>query len=1283
MHPPTVASLGPAAVRCMRCRRRLAEGEEPARWFWCSGDRQPEPLPGDLPPWSGSDRYTLRAVLGRGGAGQVFLADRSHEPPVAIKMLAGSATKNPRTQQRFAREIRVASSLDDPGVVRVIDGDADADGEAWVAMELVQGPSLREVIADGPLPVDEALRIGIALARTLARLHDQGIAHRDVKPSNILLSREGQPLLTDFGLVALLAEDARRRLTTHAVGTPAYMAPELVREPLGEHDGTKVDQFALALLIEESVTGRLVDRTALEGSLVEGPYPLLAAVLAKAHHPDPAARFRRMTDLADDLERARAGAPVQARPPGLSYHAQRALRRHRAALLGAAASIVAVAAIAWGADAAWTWQAESAAMDRLEVMEGRARELREAGRNDEARAVFDAFVTLPENQGRDALAQAWLAQGRRDLEGPTYGPAMDSLSRAFVASVDPVTRDQSASALDRTLREAGRFRAAYTLRQQFPEAVDPVDPVALMMEAGDMERVLDVLPPEDRVAQLVGRLQRATELPARVKLTGDLDGDGRDDDMFLEDPHPLGMPLDGFDVRDVMESRLMPLHGSRFWLRTTTDGGVWERHDDGSFHPRCRFDAQGHIPGAVRDGEVWLLAQQHHRAVLRIDLATCVQTRPFPTLDAMGSYPLSMDLADLDGDGVDEAVVSIGPPNGHGVFVLRQTPAGWVEQADIRLGYVPIVHVVPTAHGPRIVANAAHFHPNPVLFPEPPHLGVPAGQYVLRWDADGLTVVEELPSRRVLDSHDHQWVTTWFGHVDDDGLEDIVTSDGYVFLSTSEAATPFQRVPTGFDALDFIVDIDADGQVELGATHDDRTLILGLGDPRPAPPPAPPVTSAGEPALDQAQALERIGLTRYAGEAYARIGRGRSDALATDALVRAAALLGDDHPEAAAEAAEEAAARGRTEQVAVAVDRYLEVLRADDAQRVLRAHGGSLPPEERSRLEQDVAALLDHTVLRSPPDGARWGELVRWTDAGLQVETVTGAGPLLRIPLRQTGEVVGFRVVLSTDTMEFASELDLHLANGAGQPLSFQLVQRERGGTPYRFAGEVGWGKELELSGWRQPTTFDIRVQELPDSSWVAIELRSGGELLERARVPRNRGADATWVLELSAPEEAGLFGQMATVDIQHLEVTGLVPDPRDLSFRDLPPDAAAHDLATSPTGRPLLHRRLRRDPMLFREYLDTLGPELAYPLAAEAFAGLADDALGLLPMVAELDPALLAETSPELATIRAELLCQVGREQAGRAGLAALGPGDRCQALRQYRACFPEPPPDCEQGTP
>ena len=239
-----------------------------------------------------------------------------------------------------------------------------------------------------------------------------------------------------------------------------------------------------------------------------------------------------------------------------------------------------------------------------------------------------------------------------------------------------------------------------------------------------------------------------------------------------------------------------------------------------------------------------------------------------------------------------------------------------------------------------------------------------------------------------------------------------------------------------------------------------------------------------------------------------------------------------------------------------------------------------------------------------------------------------------------------------------------------------QLVQRERGGIPYRFVGEGGWGKEVELAGWREPTRFDVRVQELPDSTWVVVVLWRDGTLLQRTRVPRNRGVGADWVLELVAPSVAGLEGQLSTVRIERLDVVGLAPVERPVPFPA--PGRDVIELAADPMGRALLHRRLRRDPLLLGDLVGALGADEAYAVAGEAFARIPTDAAGLLPVVAELDPVALARQSPELARIRAELLCRVGRRAAGLEGVAALGAEARCLALETHRECFPTVPPDC-----
>lgn len=239
-------------------------------------------------------RYRLGPLLGSGGMATVYRAwDTRLERAVAIKLYRPSADQ--AQQRRFGDEARVLASLSHPGLVAVHDAGTDLDGP-YLVLRLVDGPTLRQRIADGPLPAAEVQVLGAQLADALAAVHAGGVVHRDVKPSNVLLDRDGAPHLADFG-VCLLAGSARLTATGQLLGTAAYLAPEQV---LGQLIGPPVDVYALGLMLLECLTGRTEfdgnDVEAAVARLYRRPYlpadlpPGLRAMLAAMTALDPAQR---------------------------------------------------------------------------------------------------------------------------------------------------------------------------------------------------------------------------------------------------------------------------------------------------------------------------------------------------------------------------------------------------------------------------------------------------------------------------------------------------------------------------------------------------------------------------------------------------------------------------------------------------------------------------------------------------------------------------------------------------------------------------------------------------------------------------------------------------------------------------------------------------------------------------------------------------------------------------------------------------------------------------------
>src|SRR5256714_11090416 len=177
--------------------------------------------------------YRIISALGQGGMGRVYLAEDTRlRRKVALKLLDVGLVANPQLRARFVREAQLASALDHPNICTVHEI-GEAAGQPFIAMQYVEGPPLKQVIAGRPLTLDSLLAIALQVADALAAAHEAGIVHRDIKSSNIIVTPPGQAQVLDFGLAKLVAEasDGVSELTqTGAVmGTPAYMSPEQAR----------------------------------------------------------------------------------------------------------------------------------------------------------------------------------------------------------------------------------------------------------------------------------------------------------------------------------------------------------------------------------------------------------------------------------------------------------------------------------------------------------------------------------------------------------------------------------------------------------------------------------------------------------------------------------------------------------------------------------------------------------------------------------------------------------------------------------------------------------------------------------------------------------------------------------------------------------------------------------------------------------------------------------------------------------------------------------------------
>jgi len=330
---------------------------------------------------SPADRYVVDAQIGHGGMATVWRAhDTVLNRTVALKRLRPGLREDPESMARFLREVRTVARLSHPGIVRSLDGGADADGP-FLVMELVDGEDLKTRIArEGVLPPREAARICAQVASTLAFAHRHGVVHRDIKSQNVLIDRAGNAKLADFGIAQLLEATGESRLTRSGmmVGTSDYLAPEQAE---GRPVDGRTDIYALGIVLWECLTGELpfpgenfvaVAMRQLKEPLpdprerVPGVSDRLAACVLQAAAKDPDDRYANAEDFAAELEAcaaddesggqppADAATPALPRPRASAARAarRRTYRRRRAVALGVAVLVVAL--IAWGLSATFS-----------------------------------------------------------------------------------------------------------------------------------------------------------------------------------------------------------------------------------------------------------------------------------------------------------------------------------------------------------------------------------------------------------------------------------------------------------------------------------------------------------------------------------------------------------------------------------------------------------------------------------------------------------------------------------------------------------------------------------------------------------------------------------------------------------------------------------------------------------------------------------------------------------------------------------------------------------------
>jgi WD40 repeat protein/tRNA A-37 threonylcarbamoyl transferase component Bud32 len=380
----------------------------------------------DLPPRFG--RFEVRRYLGEGAFGRVYEAyDPSLRRAVALKVAKPEQLGSPERVERFQREARAAATLTHPHIVGVFEAGQDGPHH-YIASAFVPGHSLEKALHErsGPLPVREAVELVRKLAEALAYAHRAGVVHRDVKPANVLLRQDGEPLLADFGL-ATRADEARLTQGEKALGSPGYMAPEQWRGQAGPPS----DQYSLGCLFFELLSGQLPFAGMDAGHLMflhlnePAPSPRkgrpelprdVETICVKCLEKEPERRYADCQELADDLRRWLEGEPIRARRLGVAEQVWRWCRRKPLLASATATLALALATVAVLA----VLVALAARRDRLRLQQAlfeQARAERLAGNRHRAlELIAEAARSGSNDDLRQEAIQALTSSGTRFVQ---------------------------------------------------------------------------------------------------------------------------------------------------------------------------------------------------------------------------------------------------------------------------------------------------------------------------------------------------------------------------------------------------------------------------------------------------------------------------------------------------------------------------------------------------------------------------------------------------------------------------------------------------------------------------------------------------------------------------------------------------------------------------------------------------------------------------------------------------------------------------------------------------